>query len=115
MFIYLVIASGALALAFNTRLSAMAQALAPPARCDVHRAVDRRAVGPPTWGTYWAWTRMTSGLILLFLYFGIMALRSTIDDPRRANLDAHADDRRRREHPDHRPGNGGTRCTRPVA
>ena len=42
--------------------------------------------GRPTWGTYWAWdARMTSELILLFLYFGVIALRNAIDDPRRAD------------------------------
>jgi heme exporter protein C len=42
--------------------------------------------GRPTWGTYWAWdARMTSELILLFLYLGIIALRNAIDDPRRAD------------------------------
>ena len=42
--------------------------------------------GRPTWGTYWAWdARMTSTLILLFLYLGVIALRSAIDDPRRAD------------------------------
>jgi heme exporter protein C len=33
------------------------------------------------WGTYWVWdARLTSMLILLFLYFGLMALRSAVDD-----------------------------------
>ena len=42
--------------------------------------------GRPTWGTYWAWdARMTSTLILLFLYLGVIALRSAIEDPRRAD------------------------------
>ena len=42
--------------------------------------------GRPTWGTYWAWdARMTSELILLFLYLGVIALRNAIDDPRRAD------------------------------
>ena len=42
--------------------------------------------GRPTWGTYWAWdARMTSELILLFLYFGIIALRNAIEDSRRAD------------------------------
>jgi heme exporter protein C len=89
MFIYLVMAFwGVLALAFNTRLSAMmAQALAPTGALMTVIALWTGALwGRPTWGTYWAWdARMTSELILLFLYFGIMALRSAIDDPRRAD------------------------------
>ena len=37
--------------------------------------------GKPMWGTYWAWdARMTSVLLLFFLYLGLMALRSSIDD-----------------------------------
>ena len=40
--------------------------------------------GRPMWGTYWVWdARLTSELILLFLFFGVMALRSAIDEPRR--------------------------------
>jgi heme exporter protein C len=40
----------------------------------------------PIWGTYWAWdARMTSTLILLFLYVGVIALRNAIEDPRRAD------------------------------
>lgn len=38
--------------------------------------------GKPTWGTWWVWdARLTSMLILLFLYFGIIALRAAIEDP----------------------------------
>jgi heme exporter protein C len=42
--------------------------------------------GRPTWGTYWVWdARLTSELILLFLYLGYMALVAAIDDTRRAD------------------------------
>ena len=42
--------------------------------------------GRPTWGAYWVWdARLTSELILLFLYLGFMALQAAIDDPRRAD------------------------------
>ena len=38
------------------------------------------------WGTWWVWdARLTSELILLFLYVGFIALQSAIDDPRRAD------------------------------
>ncbi|MDN3519083.1 heme ABC transporter permease [Aquisalimonas lutea] len=41
--------------------------------------------GKPMWGTWWVWdARLTSELLLLFLYMGYMALNSAIDDPRRA-------------------------------
>lgn len=37
--------------------------------------------GQPTWGTWWLWdARLTSELILLFLYFGVIALQSAIPD-----------------------------------
>lgn len=42
--------------------------------------------GRPTWGTYWIWdARLTSELILLFLYFGYMALDKAIPDRRIAS------------------------------
>ncbi len=41
--------------------------------------------GRPTWGTYWVWdARLTSELVLLFLYLGVMGLYSSIDEPRKA-------------------------------
>ena len=89
MFIYVVMAFwSALALGFNTRLSGMmAQALAPTGALMTFIALWTGALwGRPTWGTYWAWdARMTSELILLFLYFGVIALRNAIDDDRRAD------------------------------
>jgi heme exporter protein C len=37
--------------------------------------------GKPMWGTYWVWdARLTSVLILFFMYLGLMALRASIDD-----------------------------------
>lgn len=42
--------------------------------------------GKPTWGTWWIWdARLTSELILLFLYLGVIALSQAIEDPDRAN------------------------------
>jgi heme exporter protein C len=42
--------------------------------------------GRPMWGTYWQWDpRLTSELLLLFLYLGYMGLRSAIEDPQRAD------------------------------
>ncbi|WP_127091277.1 heme ABC transporter permease [Aquabacter cavernae] len=41
--------------------------------------------GRPMWGTYWVWdARLTSVLVLLLLYLGLMALRAAVDDPGRA-------------------------------
>lgn len=37
--------------------------------------------GKPTWGTYWVWdARLTSELILLFIYIGLIALASMVED-----------------------------------
>ena len=89
MFIYLVMASwAAIGLAFNTRLSGMmASALAPTGALFTFIALWTGSLwGKPTWGTYWVWdARLTSELILLFLYFGFMALHAAIEDPRRAD------------------------------
>ena len=43
--------------------------------------------GRPMWGTWWEWgdPRLTSELLMLFLYFGYIALRSAIDDIARAD------------------------------
>jgi heme exporter protein C len=89
MFIYLVMAFwAALGLAFNTRLSGMmARALAPTGALFTVIALWTGSLwGRPTWGTYWVWdARLTSELVLLFLYFGFIALQAAIDDPRRAD------------------------------
>jgi heme exporter protein C len=89
MFIYLVMAGwAALGLAFQTRLSGMmATALAPTGAMFAFLSLWTGALwGKPTWGTYWVWdARLTSELILFFLYLGFMALQAAIDDPRRAD------------------------------
>jgi heme exporter protein C len=89
MFIYVVMALwAALGLALNTRLSAMmAASLAPTGALFTFIALWTGSLwGKPTWGTYWVWdARLTSELILLFLYFGFIALRAAIEDPRRAD------------------------------
>jgi heme exporter protein C len=89
MFIYVVMAGyAALSLGFNARLSAMmASALAPTGALFTFIALWTGSLwGKPTWGTWWVWdARLTSELILLFLYIGFMALQAAIDDPRRAD------------------------------
>ena len=89
MFLYFVMAaySGA-SLTFNTRLGAMmARALAPTGAMFTFVALWTGAFwGRPTWGTYGAWdARMTSELVLLFLYFGFIALANAFEDPRRGD------------------------------
>lgn len=89
MFLYLVMASWAgVGLAMNTRLSGMmAAALAPTGALFTALALITGSLwGQPMWGTWWVWdARLTSELILLFLYLGVMALRSAIDDAQRAD------------------------------
>ena len=89
MLIYLVMAAWAgLGWAFNTRLSSMmATALAPTGALFTFLALWTGALwGKPTWGTWWVWdARLTSELILLFLYIGFMALQAAIEEPRRAD------------------------------
>jgi len=89
MFIYLVMAFWcAIGLAFNTRLSfLMARALAPTGAMFCFLALWTGALwGKPMWGAWWVWdARLTSQLILLFLYVGIMALWAAIDDPKRGD------------------------------
>ncbi|MEF8728442.1 MAG: heme ABC transporter permease CcmC [Accumulibacter sp.] len=89
MFIYLMMAFwAATGLAFNTRLSGMmASALAPTGALFAFLSLWTGALwGKPMWGTWWVWdARLTSELILLFLYIGFIALQAAIDDPRRAD------------------------------
>jgi heme exporter protein C len=75
-------------LAFNTRLSSMmASAIAPTGALMTFIALWTGSLwGKPMWGTWWVWdARLTSELILLFLYLGFMSLQAAIDDPRRAD------------------------------
>ena len=74
--------------AFNTRLSAMmASALAPTGALFAFLSLLTGSLwGKPMWGAWWVWdARLTSELILLFLYIGFIALQAAIDDPRRAD------------------------------
>ena len=65
----------------------MTRALAPTGALFCFIALWTGALwGRPTWGTYWVWdARLTSQLLLQFLYFGFIALTSAIEDPRRAD------------------------------
>jgi heme exporter protein C len=89
MVIYLAMAFwAAVGLMFNTRLASMlAVALAPSGAWMTFLALWTGALwGKPTWGTWWVWdARLTSELILLFLYIGFMSLHAAIDDERRAD------------------------------
>ena len=89
MFLYLVMAGwAAVGFAFHTRLSGMmASAIAPTGAMFTFLALWSGALwGKPTWGAYWVWdARLTSELVLLFLYLGFIALKGAIPDPVRAD------------------------------
>lgn len=89
MVLYLAMAAwAAFGWAANARLASMvARAIAPTGAAFTFLALWTGAFwGKPTWGTWWVWdARLTSELILLFLYLGFMALVEAIDDVRRAD------------------------------
>jgi heme exporter protein C len=89
MLLYLVLAFWAtLGWAFRARMaSMMARAIAPTGAMFTVLALWTGALwGKPSWGTWWVWdARLTSELILLFLYLGYIALVEAIDDPLRAD------------------------------
>ena len=92
MLLYLLVAFwAAIGLIFNARLASMlALALAPTGALMTFIALFTGALwGKPTWGAWWVWdARLTSELILLFLYIGFLSLHAAIDDPRRADRSA---------------------------
>ena len=89
MLLYLVMAFwAAIGWAFKARMASMlARADAPTGAMFTVLALWSGALwGKPTWGTWWVWdARLTSELILLFLYLGYLALVGAIDDLRRAD------------------------------
>ena len=89
MLLYLVMAFwAAIGWAFKARMASMlARAIAPTGAMFTVLALWSGALwGKPTWGTFWVWdARLTSELILLFLYLGYLALVGAIDDLRRAD------------------------------
>jgi len=88
MFIYVCMAgAGAIALVWNIKLAEVFAAACAPlgASFTLLALVTGSLWGKPMWGTFWAWdARLTSELILFFLYVGIMALAASIEDARRA-------------------------------
>ena len=87
---YMIMAvSGGIGLIWRIKLShAVAAAAAPLGAAFTFLALVTGSIwGRPMWGTWWEWgdPRLTSELILLFLYFGYMALRSAIDDTAKAD------------------------------
>lgn len=88
MGIYLSMAIAALVgLVWQIRLSDMAAlAMAPIGALFTVIALFTGAVwGKPMWGAWWVWdARLTSELILLFLYLGVIALYHAFDDDKTA-------------------------------
>ncbi len=87
---YMIMAvAGGIGLIWRMKLAhAVAAAVAPLGAAFTLLALVTGSVwGKPMWGTWWEWgdPRLTSELILLFLYFGYMALRSSIDDVAKAD------------------------------
>jgi heme exporter protein C len=80
--------AAAVGLAWRIKLAhAIAAACAPIGASFTVVALATGSIwGKPMWGTWWVWdARLTSTLVLLFLYFGYMALRAAIDDENRAD------------------------------
>lgn len=68
---------------WNIKIAAIfARAAAPYGALMTALALITGAIwGKPTWGTYWTWdARLTSELVLLFLYLAYMLLQSSLDD-----------------------------------
>jgi heme exporter protein C len=89
MMIYVLMASAsAIGLVWRMKLAhAVAASAAPIGASFTFLALVTGAVwGQPMWGTWWVWdARLTSELILLFLYIGYMMLRSAFDDIAKAD------------------------------
>ena len=86
MFIYVVMAvAGLISLVWRIKLAEVVVVSSAPigASFTFLALVTGSLWGKPMWGTWWVWdARLTSELILLFLYLGIIALYSAIEDKR---------------------------------
>lgn len=89
LFVYAVVAGcGAVALIWRVKLAeVIASASAPIGAAFTALALATGSLwGKPMWGTFWVWdARLTSELILLFLYLGYIALERAIEDRRVAS------------------------------
>ena len=88
MFIYVVMAgASAIALVWRIKLAEIVAIESAPvgAWFTFLALVTGSLWGKPMWGTYWVWdARLTSELILLFLYLGVIGLHAAIEDRRTA-------------------------------
>lgn len=89
LFIYMVMAvSGGIGLIWRMKIADVVAISSAPigASFTFIALVTGSLWGKPMWGTWWVWdARLTSELILLFIYMGYMALQSSIDDVHRAD------------------------------
>jgi len=89
LFVYMVMATcGIIVLVWRMKLAEVVLNCAAPigASFTFLALVTGSLWGKPMWGTYWAWdARLTSELILLFLYLGVIGLYGAIDDKRVAS------------------------------
>ena len=88
MLIYAVMAAmGFIALVWRIRVVEVLMISSAPigAAFTLVALVSGSLWGRPTWGTYWVWdARLTSELVLFFLYLGVLGLHGAIDEPRKA-------------------------------
>lgn len=86
MFAYVVMASsGVVAMIWRIKVAeiVVAQCAIIGASFTLLALVTGMLWGKPMWGAYWVWdARLTSELILLFLYVGVLAIHSAYEDPR---------------------------------
>ncbi len=88
MFVYMVMATaGGIGLIWKMKMADIIASSAAPlgAAFTILALATGSLWGKPMWGTWWIWdARLTSELILLFLYLGFIALQSAIEDKRTA-------------------------------
>ncbi|MCX7098581.1 MAG: heme ABC transporter permease [Methylococcales bacterium] len=89
MFIYMMMAvSGAIGLIWHIKLAEIVSICSAPigASFTLLALITGSLWGKPMWGTWWVWdARLTSELILLFLYLGVIGLYNAIEDKRTAS------------------------------
>ena len=89
LFVYIMMAvAGAIALIWRMKLAEVVMISSAPigASFTFLALVTGSLWGKPMWGTWWVWdARLTSELILLFLYLGVIGLYGAIDDKRTAS------------------------------
>jgi heme exporter protein C len=88
LFVYMVMATaGAIVLIWRMKLAEVVLISSAPigASFTFLALITGSLWGKPMWGTWWVWdARLTSELILLFLYLGVIALYNAVEDKRTA-------------------------------